>query len=221
MGSEMYKRMVTVVEDNDLMRSLLATVLESAGFQVSTAANASDARRVIASVDPDAVVLDIDLGDGPNGLDVSDYLSSKNREIAIVFLTSIADPRFVGRDVKSAHPNAAYLNKHLLQDSNVLIEALETVLNERDVSEFRHDRLPNRPMANLSALQIQVLRLIAEGKTNLQIAEIRGRSLAATESAVKRTLKAIDVDVNEEGNARVVAARKYMEQVAIQSSAIN
>ena len=77
MGSEMYKRMVTVVEDNDLMRSLLATVLESAGFQVSTAANASDARRVIASVDPDAVVLDIDLGDGPNGLDVSDIYPQK------------------------------------------------------------------------------------------------------------------------------------------------
>jgi len=214
----MYKRMVTIVEDNDLLRSLLATALENAGFAVTTAANASDAQRVIDSIDPDAVVLDIDLGDGNNGLDIADYLARRAGEVAVVFLTALSDPRFISRDIKSVYPLAAYLNKHLLSDTNVLVDALETVLNDRDVTNFRHDRLPSRPLANLSNLQIQVLRLIAEGKTNQQIASIRGRSLAATESAVKRTLKAIGVDVTEDINARVVAARTYMNQIAIQTT---
>ena len=56
-----YQRAVVVVEDDDLVRSLLASYLENAGFLVSSAGNATDARRVINSVDPDAVVLDIDL----------------------------------------------------------------------------------------------------------------------------------------------------------------
>jgi DNA-binding NarL/FixJ family response regulator len=214
----MYKRMVTIVEDNDLLRSLLATALENAGFAVTTAANASDAQRVIDSIDPDAVVLDIDLGDGNNGLDIADSLARRAGEVAVVFLTALSDPRFIGRDIKSVYPQAAYLNKHLLSDTNVLVDALETVLNDRDVTNFRHDRLPSRPLANLSNLQIQVLRLIAEGRTNQQIASIRGRSLAATESAVKRTLKAIGVDVTEDINARVVAARTYMNQIAIQTT---
>lgn len=62
----------------------------------------------------------------------------------------------------------------------------------------------------LSNTQVQVLRLISEGKTNAQIAEIRGRSLAATESAVTRTLKALGLDDASEQNVRVAAARKFL-----------
>ena len=67
----MYQRNIVVVEDDDLLRSLLADSLERAGFRVTTAANAADARRAIHTADPDAVVLDIDLGQGPNGFDIA------------------------------------------------------------------------------------------------------------------------------------------------------
>jgi len=201
---------VLLVEDDDLIRSLLASFLEGAGFKVATATNAPDAKRAIAAVDPDAVVLDIDLGRGPSGLDIADLIQARRGDIAIVFLTNLADPRFANRDMTSAHPNAAYLNKTMLKDPSVLIEALEAVLNERDVSAFRHDKSTNRPFANLSKMQIQVLRLISEGKTNTQIAEVRGRSLAATESAVTRTLKALGLDSDSDINVRVAAARAFL-----------
>lgn len=45
-----YKRSVVVVEDDSFLRSLLADSIEAAGFSVSTAANAADARRVILSL---------------------------------------------------------------------------------------------------------------------------------------------------------------------------
>jgi len=56
----MYQRVIVVVEDEDLIRSLIADSLERAGFRLASAANAADARRIIKSVDPDAVILDID-----------------------------------------------------------------------------------------------------------------------------------------------------------------
>lgn len=203
-----------VVEDEGFLRSLLADSIEQAGFEVFTAANAADARRTISAVDPDAVVLDIDLGNGPTGFDIADTLRSKSEDTAIVFLTSMPDPRFVGREAKAVYKNAAYLNKNMLEDTNTLIAALEAALTDRDVSDYRHHEMEDRPLAKLSRTQIQVLQLLAEGKTNQQIADIRQRSYAATESAITRTLEALDIDSSAEINARVAAAREYMKQVS-------
>ena len=205
-----YSRSVVVVEDDAFMRSLLADSLDKAGFEVSTAASAADAKRLIKVVNPDAVVLDIGLGPGPDGFDLAENLRKLTPDIAIVFLTSMPDPRFAGRDDKAVYPNAAYLNKHLLSDSNTLVQALEAVLTERGVTGFRHHESADRPLVTLSKTQIQVLQLVAQGNTNQQIADIRKRSLAATESAITRTLEALGIDTRAEQNVRVAAAMRYV-----------
>ena len=202
-------RSVIIVEDDAFMRSLLADSLEKAGFLVSTAASAADAKRIMKLIDPDAVILDIDLGPGPNGFDIADNIRKSTPDVAIVFLTSLPDTRFAGVDEGSVYKNAAYLNKHLVSDSSTLVDALEAVLLERGVANYRHHELNDRPLANLSRTQIQVLQLIAEGKTNQQIADLRKRSLAATESAITRTLEALGVDAKAEQNVRVAAAMRY------------
>ena len=205
-----FSRSVVVVEDDAFMRSLLADSLDKAGFEVSTAASAADAKRLIKVVNPDAVVLDVGLGPGPDGFDLAENLRKLTPDIAIVFLTSMPDPRFAGRDDKAVYSNAAYLNKHLLSDSNTLVQALEAVLTERGVDGFRQHESADRPLVNLSKTQIQVLQLVAQGKTNQQIADIRKRSLAATESAITRTLEALGIDTRAEQNVRVAAAMRYV-----------
>jgi len=212
-----YKRSVVVVEDDSFLRSLIADAIEAAGFSVSTAPNAADARRVINAIDPDAVVLDIDLGNGPTGFDIADSIRSQSEDTSIVFLTALPDPRFAGRENNAVYKNAAYLNKHLLEDTDTLIAALEAVLTERSISAFRHHEDENRPLAHLSRTQIQVLQLLAEGKTNQQIADARKRSLAATESAITRTLEALQIESSADINVRVVAAREYMTSVGTRS----
>jgi len=211
-----FARSVVVVEDDSFMRSLIAEYLEKAGFQVTTAGTAVDARRQIRAVDPDAVVLDIDLGPGPTGLDLAKTINSA--EVGLVFLTNFSDPRFAGYDVKAAHPKAAYLNKHMLENSAVLLDALNAVLLERNVAHYRFDSRTDRPMAQLSNSQVQALRLLAEGKTNQQIAEIRQRSLAATESLVSRTLTAIGIDPTADHNSRVVAAMHFITRTGTRTA---
>jgi DNA-binding NarL/FixJ family response regulator len=210
-----YDRTVVIVEDDAFMRSLLAEYLGKAGFLVTTAGTAIDAKRLIEQTDPDAVVLDIDLGPGPTGLDLADLLNVNSNEIGIVFLTNYSDPRFAGRDLQAAHPSAAYLNKQMLEDSTVLLDALNAVLLEKELHRFRFDKRADRPLAQLSNSQIQALRLIAEGKTNQQIAEIRNRSLDATESLITRTLNALGISPLSEVNARVAAAREFLAHVSI------
>lgn len=212
--NEIFQRSVVIVEDDAFMRSLLAEYLEKAGFLVSTASSAADARRQINAVDPDAVVIDIDLGPGQSGLDVAATLNAEANEVGIVFLTNYSDPRFAGEELASVHPKAAYLNKHMIEDSSILLLALNAVLVERDVEAYRYDKRTDRPMARLSASQIQALRLLAEGKTNQQIAEARQRSIEATESLITRTLVSLGLDSDADVNARVFAAREFMSQIA-------
>ena len=214
-------RSVVVVEDDDMVRSLIASHIESAGFQVAVASNFTDAMRLIKVVDPDAVVLDIDLGPGPNGFDIADRLWKKSEETAVVFLTSLSDPRINNASLKKNQPGVAYLNKHMVTDAAVLVDALKAALTDTVDQNYRHDLSTERPLAQLSNLQLQILKLISEGKTNQQISDIRGRSLAATESAISRTLKALGLDSASELNSRVLAAREYMKHVAVSSIETN
>lgn len=203
-------RGVLVVENDPMTRGLLADLLEKNGFDVSTAANASDARRVCAVADPDGLVLDIDLGPGPTGFDVADVLLAERPHLAILFLTNLPDARFAGRDPTSLPAGVAYLRKERLSDTGALVTALDAVMRGTVDASLRHDLDPERPMASLSRTQISVLRLVALGMTNQQIAEARGTSTRAVHSVIVRALDAIGVEGAEEGSARVVAARSFM-----------
>jgi DNA-binding NarL/FixJ family response regulator len=203
-------RTVVVVENESLLRDLIARSLEAAGFDVSTAANAADAKRAVKATDPDVCVVDIELGPGPNGFDFAEYLSREAQDVGVVFLTNLPDPRFANRDSKSISQNQAYLRKSQLVDSKELIEAVNAVLREQDVDKFRHDQNQTRPLAELSRRQISVLKLVAEGQSNNQIAEERGTTVRAVEGMVSRIFIALGVDVQGVGNARVEATRMYL-----------
>jgi DNA-binding NarL/FixJ family response regulator len=204
------QRTIVVVENESLLRDLIARSLETAGFDVSTAANAADAKRAVKASDPDVCVVDIELGPGPNGFDFAEYLSREAKDVGVVFLTNLPDPRFANRDSKSITQNQAYLRKSQLVDTKELIEAVNAVLQEQDVDKFRHDQNLERPLAELSKRQISVLKLVAEGQSNSQIAELRGTTVRAVEGMVSRIFTALGVDAQGVGNARVEATRMYL-----------
>ncbi|CAB4696752.1 MAG: response regulator [Actinobacteria bacterium] len=205
----MLLRHVVVVENEPLMRDLIGKTLETAGFRVTTAANAADAKRVHQAIDPDAMVIDIELGPGPDGFDLASALMADSPELAIVFLTNLPDPRLAGKSTKHIPKNAAYLRKSNLVDASELVAALNAVLKSEDSSAFRHDLDSQRPLAKLSAKQLEVLKLISEGFSNQQIADSRQTSVRAVEGMVSRIFEALDIDVQDEGNSRVDAVKKY------------
>ncbi|MEN9288060.1 MAG: hypothetical protein RLZ88_730 [Actinomycetota bacterium] len=210
----MFSRQIVVVENEALLRDLLAKALEHEGFSVTTAANASDARRAIAAVDPDALVVDIELGPGPSGFDLVESLESEDADLAIVFLTNLPDPRFAGRDGLAVRKNIGYLRKSQLIDSGELVSTLEAVLKERASSEHRHDLAAGRPLGNLSRKQIGVLKMVSEGMTNSQIAEYRGTTIRAVEGIISRIFDGLGINPTAEGNARVEASRRYLQATA-------
>ncbi len=206
----MDRRRIVVVEDDPMTRGLLADILEAAGFAVASVSNGSDARRACAIADPDGLVLDVDLGAGPTGFDVADALLLEYPHLAILFLTNLPDSRFAGRSASSLPSGAGYLRKEQLVQSGLLIETLDAVLRGQDVASRRSDRDPGRPLASLSNTQISVLRLVALGRTNQQIADERGTSARAVQTVIARSMVALGIPEDAEGNVRVKAAREYM-----------
>jgi DNA-binding NarL/FixJ family response regulator len=206
----MDSRYVLVVEDDSLLRELLATALESWGYTVQTASNVADARRLFKLSDPDGVILDIDLGPGPNGFDLAQIIVSTAPATAIVFLTHLPDSRFAEVDPAGLPAGIAYLRKSALSDLSLLRQALDTTMRGEVSTNFRHDKDKTRPFGNLTKKQIEVLRLMAQGKSNAQIADIRGTTVKAVEDAIRRACEAIGVDNSVDGNTRTAAVAKYL-----------
>jgi DNA-binding NarL/FixJ family response regulator len=199
------------VENESLLRDLIAQTLEGHDFSVATAANVADAKRAVASTDPDAVVVDIELGPGPNGFDFAEFMQRTSPDVGIVFLTNIPDPRFVGKEKKVVPSTAAYLRKSQLVNSNELIDALDAVLRDRASVKYRHDLDSTRPLATLSKKQLGVLALVAQGMSNSQIADLRGTTVRAVEGMVSRVFEALSISTSADGNARVEAARTFLK----------
>ena len=211
----MSKRFVVVVEDEPFLRSLICDALNAAGFEVASVGSAAEARKLFNKRDPDAAILDIDLGAGPTGLDMGERLLAQSPGTAVVYLTMLSDPRVINPTSGLVNPRAAYLNKRKLSHTQELIDALEAVLHDQDLSEYRHDLDPDSPIAKLSAGQLQVLQLVAKGMTNQQIADLRLRSLSATEALISRTFTSLGIDLGRDSNARILAVREYFHQAGI------
>lgn len=206
----MASRRILIVEDDALLRELIARTLEGEGFTVTTAANAADAKRAFASADPDGAVLDVELGPGPTGFDLADALRALSPDLPIVFLTNLPDPRFAERTSDGLPTGVAYLRKTDLSHVDVLVETLDLALRGRNGLP-RHDRNPDRPLAGLTRKQVEVMRLVAEGRSNAGIAEARGITVKAVEDTIGRACAALGIDTKSEGNARVAAARAFLE----------
>lgn len=208
-----FSRSVLVVEDEALVRSLLVLTLESAGFNAKGAANAVEAVRILKNFDPDIALLDLDLGPGANGMDLLHIINKQSAGTATLFLTKFPDARSAGVNDKTGTTPQGFLRKELVGDSDYLISAINAVLaNRKDV---RHDRRPDRPLAGLTSNQVGVLRMLAQGYTNAEIAKRRGKTISSVEQLLNSTFKALGVDGNKDINPRIEAVRIFIQSAGI------
>ena len=203
-------RKVLIVEDEALVRSLLTSLLDSSGLETKSVGSAAEARKVTSDFKPDVAVLDIELGDGPSGIDLSHVLRTQFPELGLVFLTHIPEPRVVGVENRNIPKNAAYLRKDRLGNSDVLTKAIDAAFKNRVPKELRDDKNSSHKLTNVSRSQLDVLRMVATGLSNQEIAAQRGTTIRAVENLVKRAFQAAGVDGSAPGNLRVVAAREFI-----------
>ena len=201
-----------VVDDDDFTRVLLVRTLgASAHAVVGDCADAASAMRIADAQRPDVAILDLDLGPGPNGIDLAHGLRRLNPHIALIILSSYTDPRLAGT-TRELPTGARYLSKRSIWDPQVLEDALagdiEAPLAER-VAEAEKSAGPRR----LSDNQVEIMRLVAEGYSNSEIARRRSLTEPAVAKAVARLVKQLDLQVSPEDNVRVLIARAYFDLI--------
>ena len=198
-----------VVEDQALMAALLRNALDAAGFQVESAADGTSALATTEECDPDAVILDIDLGPGPSGFDVGRVLARTRPDIAVLFLTDKPEASSMPLGDKSLPPRAGFLLKRRVRDVDTLIRALESVLADHP-EQARQDFVPLGQLPDLNENQMITLRLVAQGLTNAAIASRMGVSESSVERWLWRLFRDLGIAGHSEVNQRVEATRRYI-----------
>lgn len=195
---------VLILEDERFTRTMLEAALTGCGLEVvGSFATAPGALLLADRVPIDVALLDLDLGPGPSGIDVAHALRARQERIGVVFLTSFSDPRIKDPRERRLPRGSRFMVKNRLDDVTSLRDALVSARRDPLASvDHRVDR------GQLTEHQLSVLRQIAAGRTNGQIASESGITEKAVERTVQRILDALAID-RDSGNQRVHLARAY------------
>jgi len=195
---------VLVVDDDDFTRTLVSTMVEAFGLDVVASASAvTEAMSLAHELQPDLAVVDLDLGEGPTGVDLAHGLRTLNANIALVMLTSYGHPTWMGQH-REPPPGTRYVVKGEVKDRQILADAISSALAD----PLANDASARRGTP-LSESQWEILRLVASGFSNAEIARRRSITDDAVNRAISRLTKQLDIDAGKEGNTRVLLAQAY------------
>ena len=207
----MFDRRVLIVEDDAFTGSLMVGALANAGFQTMLATNALDAKKTVATFDPDLMLIDIDLGKGPNGVDLVRVLKKSNPDIALILLSSFADTASAGAQKATIPEGVSYLRKSLVHTTEGLVDAINEALRGQS-RPVRQDLLSQSDLDKLTDIQRAILRMMALGLSNPEIASQRQTSLSAVEQHIAKIFKALGIPGSDQIVPRVEAIRIYVSE---------
>jgi DNA-binding NarL/FixJ family response regulator len=210
---------VTVAEDSVLLREGLARLLDEAGFDVVEAVD--DAERLLRSVgehQPDVVVADVRMPPThtAEGLRAALVIRQRWPSTAVLVLSQYVEERYATELLAGDTRRVGYLLKDRVADVDEFVEALRrvggggTALDPEVVSQLLA-RGRRRPLDALTPREQEVLRLMAEGRSNGAIAA----QLVVTEGAVEKHVSSIFTKLGlapaEGDHRRVLAVLSYLE----------
>ncbi|MGV1003851.1 MAG: response regulator [Candidatus Nanopelagicales bacterium] len=204
---------VVVIEDEPLTRGLLVSLLQGAGFVVESAGDAPSGVALIRDFEPAVILVDLGLGAGPGGIEVLTWAQHAAPGIAQIVLTNYPTAEVAGLAEGAIPPAASFLHKREMVNGESLVQAVRWAL--AGMPAIRHDHQAQTSPAQLLALlspdQLQVLRMVAQGLSNAEIAIRRGTTPHAVETLFQRTLHTLGVTRDPGSNSRVMAARLFYE----------
>jgi len=204
---------ILVVEDDAFTRTSIVGALASNGIDViDSVGTSAEAVTSFEKHKPDAVLLDLDLGYGPTGLDLARAFRLRNPNIGLVMLTTYSDPRLLRANLPAIPAGTEYLVKSNIGEIKIVSDAIKLAINyssnlSTKIKQARND-VP-RDIQGMTDIQIETLRMVAQGHTNSEIAKQRFVSEKAVEQTIAKIAKALDIPAATNQNQRVHIARVY------------
>ena len=209
---------VVIGEDSVLLLAGLVKLLESAGFKVLATAGDGDALvAVVEREQPDLVIADVRMPPTHTDEGIRAALTIRGRwpGIAILVLSQYVEERYAADLLSANTSSVGYLLKDRVADVTEFLDALRrvaaggTALDPEVVAQLLLRRGAD-PLAALTQRERDVLALMAEGRSNPEIAA----NLVITESAVSKHINSIFAKLGlyqgDTGHRRVLAVLRYL-----------
>ncbi|MFZ5447248.1 MAG: response regulator [Thermodesulfobacteriota bacterium] len=193
---------ILLVDDHKILRQGLRTLLakEPDMEVVAEAEDGRDAVRLVRELSPKVVIMDVGMPD-LNGIEATRQILQESPETKVVALSMHSDRRFVSNMLKAG------ASGYLLKDSafEELATAIRMVMARKTylsheiahvvVKDYVQGGSKDDPsvFSVLSPREREVLQLMAEGKTNRQIAEILNVSLKTVETHRQQIMNKLEI----------------------------
>ncbi|HLF87729.1 MAG TPA: response regulator transcription factor, partial [Anaerolineales bacterium] len=209
---------ILLVDDHEVVRLGIKSLLSRySQFQViAEASGANEALQQVERFEPDVVVMDIRLP-GKSGIDATREITTNFPGIKVIVLTSFAEDELLFDAISAGA--SGYVLKQIA--SNELIRALETIgrgdsLLDPAVTKRVFDRVreasrkaEDEAFANLTDRELNVLALIAKGKTNKEIAADIFLSEKTVRNYVSSLLSKLHLSTRAEAAAYAVTHKVF------------
>jgi len=211
---------IVIAEDSVLLREGLTRLLVDAGEEVvGTAGDAEEAMTVVAEHQPDIVVMDVRMPPThtDEGLRAAIELRARWPGIAVLVLSQWVEERYATELLAGSATGVGYLLKDRVADVREFVDAVRrvgdggTALDPDVVTQLLATSRNRSPLAALTPRETEVLKLMAEGRSNRAVAEALVVSDGAVEKHVSNIFMKLDLPPAEVDHRRVLAVLRYLD----------
>jgi len=197
-------RSAVLIEDEALTRALLESLLGTLGFAVTAVDSAAAGIQAVKETDPDLLISDLDLGDGPSGAHAIEWTERTCPWVAVVILTIHRNPRLAEPSVLTENPRRVHLVKDDIRSALDLQNGIEAAIQGTKFSLAKSAKA-----SVITKDQADVLRLMARGMSNKEIARVRQTTLGAVENITQRIYSNLHLTGDDSINPRAKAIAMY------------
>ena len=212
---------VLVVMDDAFELSTMASALKMHGTNViGEARKLSSALLLMRSMQPNVLLIDMHLSK-EHSIEIAKAIRKESPTIGVVMLVACADLRLLG-ELTCDIPIGA---KVVIKKSMSSVSALCDVISESRIFSSEslvtwvngNISLPEKALENLMShltnVQIETLRLVADGLTNAEISRLRFVSEKSVEQVVSRIAMVLNVQPDRSKNMRVQLVGEYFKWI--------
>jgi DNA-binding NarL/FixJ family response regulator len=211
---------VVIAEDSVLMREGLARVLGDADLDVVAAVGSGEELlKALGWAKPDVAILDIRMPPThtDEGAKVAAEIRATQPQIGILLLSQIVEARHALRLFSETPEGFGYLLKDRVLELDDFVEAVRrvarggTAIDPEVVRQLLGRRTEQGPLADLSPRELEVLGLMAEGRSNQAICRALFLSPKTVESHVSSIFTKLRLAPAPDDHRRVLAVLAYLQ----------
>jgi DNA-binding NarL/FixJ family response regulator len=208
-----------IAEDLALLRDGLTRLLRDNGIEVVAAVGDGDALvHAVRLEQPDLAIVDIRLPPSfrDEGVRAALELRQRNPNTAILVVSQYVELTYATELLSDGRGGVGYLLKDRIMDVAEFVDAVRrvaeggTALDPEVVAQL-FSRRKSGPLEGLTPRELEVLGLMAEGRSNAAIADALVLTVGAVEKHIANILMKLRLPPSESDHRRVLAVLAYLQ----------